>query len=182
MEWKSIEYLDNLYEASSCGRIRSKARLVVRPHSRTGKPVTFYYAAKELSQHTDVFGYFKVRFGFGGNKYCYQVGRLVLMAFNGNPTDEQFCRHLNGNPKDNRIENLAWGTHTENMQDRKAHGNYPIGEDHPRSKITNKQAIEIYNSNEGSSYLSKKYGLHESKIWAIRSGKTWTEVTGAKKK
>lgn len=28
------------------------------------------------------------------------------------------CRHLNGNPVDNRLENLCWGTHSENEYDK----------------------------------------------------------------
>lgn len=34
------------------------------------------------------------------------------------------CRHLNGNPYDNRLENLAWGTPSENMLDKVRHGTH----------------------------------------------------------
>jgi DNA-binding CsgD family transcriptional regulator len=32
------------------------------------------------------------------------------------------CRHLDGNPANNHISNLGWGTNSENTQDRLEHG------------------------------------------------------------
>ena len=34
------------------------------------------------------------------------------------------CMHLNGNSLDNRADNLAWGTHTENMNEEKCRINH----------------------------------------------------------
>lgn len=45
------------------------------------------------------------------------VHRLVLEAF-GNPCPQGMeCLHINGDPSDNRIENLRWGSRSENMMD-----------------------------------------------------------------
>lgn len=49
------------------------------------------------------------------------VHRLVLRAFVGACPPGQVCRHLNGDKKDNRLSNLAWGTLLENRQDRTRH-------------------------------------------------------------
>lgn len=48
--------------------------------------------------------------------------RAVLEAFVGPCPDGYECRHLDGNPTNNRVENLVWGTPSENMQDRWRHG------------------------------------------------------------
>jgi hypothetical protein len=36
------------------------------------------------------------------------------------------CRHRNGNPTDNRPENLAWGTPTQNALDKILHGTHHL--------------------------------------------------------
>lgn len=59
------------------------------------------------------------------NRERYLVHRLVLAAFVGPAPRELAARHLNGDPKDNRLVNLRYGTHSENMRDRVAHGNDP---------------------------------------------------------
>jgi hypothetical protein len=50
------------------------------------------------------------------------VHHLVLEAFVGPCPDGHVCRHLNGDPADNRTANLAWGTHSENGLDSVVHG------------------------------------------------------------
>jgi hypothetical protein len=51
-----------------------------------------------------------VRFRLNGRKLF--VHTLVLQAFVGpRPSHSHCCRHLNGDPADNRLENLVWGMH-----------------------------------------------------------------------
>lgn len=54
----------------------------------------------------------------------YRVHRLVLEAFVGPCPEGQEARHLNGDPADNRLENLAWGTSSENKADMIAMGRH----------------------------------------------------------
>lgn len=49
------------------------------------------------------------------------VHRLVLEAFSGVCPTGLEARHLNGDRKDNRLCNLAWGTREENIEDKKRH-------------------------------------------------------------
>lgn len=46
----------------------------------------------------------------------YKVARLVCEAFNGPaPLDRPVCMHLDEDARNNRPENLAWGTQKENL-------------------------------------------------------------------
>lgn len=50
------------------------------------------------------------------------VHKIVARAFCGKKPGRDFLiRHLNGNPHDNRAENLKWGTVKENAEDRVLH-------------------------------------------------------------
>lgn len=103
-EWRPIPGFVGLYEASSLGRIRSPRRILKQRLNNKGYPVV------ELSKD--------------GRSRESLVHRLVLKAFCGNPPTGGECRHLNGIPTDNQIENLAWGSHSQNSVDQVTHGTH----------------------------------------------------------
>ena len=75
--------------------------------------------------------------------YQVSVHRLVLEAFVGPCPPGCETRHLNGNPADNRLCNLAWGTHRENAADKVRHGTAPRGERNPSAKLTEADVREV---------------------------------------
>jgi DNA-binding CsgD family transcriptional regulator len=64
------------------------------------------------------------------------VHRVVLEAFIGPCPPGLQCRHLNGNPADNRLDNLCWGTPAQNTEDKRRHGTLMYGAQKPRSHTT----------------------------------------------
>ncbi len=56
-----------------------------------------------------------------GVKKQFTVHRLVLVTFAGPPPAGTQCLHGDGNPHNNSIENLRWGTAKENASDREKH-------------------------------------------------------------
>lgn len=90
--WKKIEGFEN-YSVSTFGRIRN---------DKTG-------TIRKLQNYTN--GYFSVRI----NGKNLLVHRLVAKAFVENPERKPVVDHLNGNRKDNRVENLRWVTTAENL-------------------------------------------------------------------
>lgn len=104
--WKDIPKYEGKYQVSNFGDVRS--------YCRSNTP-------KILKPGRMPQGHLSVALG-RGNSRC--VHELVLLAFVGEKPHKHECRHLNGNPADNRLENLAWGTRSENIKDAVAHGTW----------------------------------------------------------
>lgn len=66
--------------------------------------------------------YLTVNLQLNGKTRCEKIHRLVLESFVGPCPLGNECRHLNGNPMDNRLDNLKWGTRSENQLDAVQHG------------------------------------------------------------
>lgn len=76
---------------------------------------------RRLRGHAQRSGHIIVNLG-RGNANARYVHRLVLEAFVGPCPEGMECRHLDGNPANNRPGNLAWGTPRENQADSARHG------------------------------------------------------------
>lgn len=104
---------EGLYEVSDLGRVRSLTRPV--KHSTGGYRV---FPGRVLKQDTTLKGYKRVPLSKDGASKNVQVHRIVCRAFNGAPpTGKNLVLHANGDPGDNRVSNLRWGTQAENIQD-----------------------------------------------------------------
>jgi hypothetical protein len=109
-EWRTIPSHPD-YQASSLGRIRSHRRKKTRLMSAS--PTGSYYLAVCL------------RTDNSRGKHTMNVHALVAEAFFGPRPEGLEVRHLNGDSRDNRAENLEYATHSENLRDRARHGTDP---------------------------------------------------------
>lgn len=103
--WKPVVGYEGIYEVSNRGRVR---RILAGPGTWPGRMLT---------PSEDTKGYMNVRLL---NKPA-RLHRIVAMAFLG-PSDLPLVRHLDGDPANNTLENIAWGTHQDNTDDRVRHG------------------------------------------------------------
>lgn len=116
-EWRAVPGIEG-YEASTRGRIRSVDRAYTdslgRPRKVTGRVLTLNVNGR---------GYRNANFGRQGQHAAH---RIIALTFLGEPPspDMQVC-HGNGDKADNRVENLRWGTPSENSQDAIRHGVHP---------------------------------------------------------
>lgn len=99
--WKVIEEYPN-YMVSSIGRVKSLN------YNRTGKE-------KILKPYKNPDGYLQVILSKDGKIKSCKTHRLVAQAFIPNTDNKPCIDHINTNRTDNRVENLRWVTHTENM-------------------------------------------------------------------
>ena len=68
--------------------------------------------------------YLNIDLTVNGKNVTKYVHHLVLAAYSCRRPAGQETWHLNGDRSDNRPSNLAWGTHSENMQDAISHGTF----------------------------------------------------------
>ena len=112
-----------------------------------------------------------------------RIHRLVLETFVGPcPENMEGC-HNNGDPTDNRLENLRWDTRSGNVRDTVAHGNHPragtgtFGDKNPNSKLSNSdRRMIIYQYATGlfsHRELGKLYGVSGPLISYLVHGKQW---------
>ena len=117
-EWKPVVGHENEYEVSNLGRVRSIARYV--RIVRHGVEAARLVQPRVLKPgRMNRFGHCSVAIGKGNSR---TVHSLVAEAFIG-PRPEGFdVAHLNGDGADNRAENLAYVSRSENNQHMVHHG------------------------------------------------------------
>lgn len=108
--WRPIDRFPG-YEVSNFGNVRSYRRAsgpwLIRPRKNHQDP----YPAVSL-------------WDASGRPRAIRLHRVVLEAFVGPRPEGMVTRHLNGDPGDNRLENLTYGTYSENLRDAVAHGRH----------------------------------------------------------
>jgi hypothetical protein len=118
--------------------------------------------------------------GVGGKRITRSVHRLVLDAFSPQVDEAHECRHLNGQAADNRIANLRWGSHHENMLDRTHHGTDNRGIRCGSAKLNEDQVLEIWRrrrNGEGPSKLAAEFGVDPNTVVSIHRQRTWKHLT-----
>ena len=101
---------------------------------------------KEISQRKNKDGYMQITVGKDDHRSQYRVHRMVAEAFIPNPNNLPEVNHKNFIRDDNRVENLEWSTHVDNVQYSADAGNYSrYGSDNPN--FGNNTLKEKYKNN-----------------------------------
>ena len=114
-----------------------------------------------------------------GSKRTFRVHRLVMMAFNPvENMNELEVNHIDGNKKNNKIENLEWCTASENQIHAFKTGlNKPRrGEESNFSKLTEDDVKKIFELREKGllqKEIAEIIGCTKSNISCILRKKSW---------
>lgn len=112
-EWRPVVGYEGLYSVSNEGRVRTEERVIVRSN---GVPQTIKVKIRTLTTRPG--GYKSLHLTRNGVSEGWLVHRLVALAFLGAPpVGKELVLHGSEGSGVNRVENLRWGSHLENMQD-----------------------------------------------------------------
>ena len=108
-------------------------------------------------------GYYSVCFG-GERLYIH---RIVLECFNDiDGKEKMYVNHLNCIRTDNRLENLEWCTHEQNIKHAIENDSYSV-------KLKRQDIINIRSSNKTVKDLSNEYSVSDTNIRLILGKKIW---------
>jgi hypothetical protein len=113
-----------------------------------------------------------------GKRRRTHIHRLVAEThISPAPFANACVRHLDGNPRNSKASNLAWGTYLDNENDKLLHGTH-------RSRITNAKltpeliavAQRMRGEGETASSIANAIGVSRPTISRLFSGATWNKL------
>jgi len=164
--WKAIPEFPG-YEVSNHGRVRSHKRKRVRILKPGPAGSRRQYRAVHLFQD--------------GKGYSRRIAPLVALAFWGPcPNGLEVC-HNDGDPTNDCLDNLRYGTHKSNMEDASRQTEWPSGEANGNSLYTDgfaKQLRKEFASGISTPNLAQKHNLPRQHVTNIVYGKIYKNAGG----
>ena len=169
--WKPVVGWEGLYEVSNLGNVRSLDRLVVQGNH------TRFCKGQLLKPTLHKSNYYMVTLRNSGLQKISKVHQMVMNAFNPNIYKEKLeINHIDGNPQNNRLDNLEWCTHQQNLQHASKHhllsiykpiDQYDLEGNFIKRWESMKEAREFYNLGVNSlrNACKRKSGIHKGYIW-----------------
>lgn len=166
--WKWVVGQEGLFEISDIGEVRSYKGI-----GRIPKQMASHHPIKPCK---DGRGYFNFTIREGGRNKVLPIHIEVAKAFILNPNNYKLVRHLNDDKEDNRVSNLAWGTHSDNMKDAIRNGKNPTKNNFGEGLI-----LFLYSSERSCKSLAARYSVSPSMISKIKNGRSYGHLTGHNK-
>lgn len=173
-EWRDVKGYEGYYQVSNFGRVMGLPRKINRRvhgrllqqsiHTRIFKPIA----------HTN--GYHQVILSKNGDKRHFFVHRLVAQAFITQPLESLEVNHINGDKKDNTINNLEWVTHKENSEHAGFNKLMPIGSRNGMTVLKPCQVMYIRYSSSSYTSLVQMFNVSRSLISQIKLRRIWKHV------
>ena len=115
--WKDVLGYEGIYQVSSIGRVKAIPRIKLNYKGS--------YLTKELILKAGIYeGYERVVLTKDGVRSTKKVHRLVASAFLGDEK-QLSVNHIDSNRSNNRLENLEWVTHLDNIRHARKNNRYP---------------------------------------------------------
>jgi len=166
--WRPITGYEGQYEVSDTGRIKSLKR------KGKGTPHT-----QDLIRKTNYLpkGQELVSLSKNGKVKTLLVHRLVAKAFLPNPNNYPQINHLDGNRKNNNLDNIEWCNQAQNQKHAWDTG-LILRENHNTTKLDENKVREIRISFPSKTMLalSREYDVNISTISRIIHRQMWWNV------
>lgn len=174
--WEDVVGYEGIYEVSNCGRVRTHENKTTYTKRHGIRKWKQRYLKDKTPNGRDV----RVTLWKDGKCKDYLVHRLVGFAFIPLVEGKECINHIDGNPKNNRVENLEWCNHKEN-------NNHAFENDLIKTKKAvilesedGKKSKEFKGMVEASKYLKRNNGYVSNRIQKGRF--TATDSEGKKYK
>ena len=112
--WKDIVGYEGIYMVSNLGRIKSLDKLISKKNGvkelKRGKMISICY-----NKRTNVY---EVHLRHENKRKCKKVHRIVAEAFiyNDDPEKKTNVNHLDGDRRNNKVDNLEWSSYSQNLK------------------------------------------------------------------
>lgn len=158
------------YRVSKDGQIQSRWR---RGNSKTPKSAEW----NSLKCRKDEKGYLTVALCDGVSKpKTFRLHRIIAITYLGYPPKNACVRHLDGNPENNMLENLAYGTYAENENDKRRHGTWVLRCSGATLNLDKANEIRAhYAAGESQKSLAERYSVSRPTITRVINGTIWRQ-------
>jgi hypothetical protein len=178
--WKYIDGYDGIYKVSTFGRVKAMRRKI---KLRSGFRLHEERIMK-LSVNRRGYLYLKLPITAkkNGVRYkTYTVHRLVAVAFLKNINNKPEINHKWGDKKDNRITEIEWSTHSENVVHSYATGLKAgkKGESSHYAKFTENDVLEIRRLRQrgvSRGLVAEKFNTSPNYISSICGRASWKHI------
>ena len=179
MEWRSLEEFPN-FLFSDTGLVKKNGKYL--PVSLSGSG-----------------GYPRITLSNKFERKRVRIHSIIAELFIGPCSVGQVVRHLDDDPENNNVNNLAYGTRSDNMFDAVRNGKVPMGDEHwsrvkpeklskgddhytrkePTSRSRKLTQAEVDEIRATEYYygcvnvLAEKFGVRRQAISSVRNGKSW---------
>jgi predicted XRE-type DNA-binding protein len=133
-----------------------------------------------LKARTNRGGYYQINLLKNGKRKTERIHKLVAQHFLKNPNGYPCVLHNDGDPYNNHVENLRFGSAKMNHDDAVRHGTRGFGEKSPNPKLTADAVREIKillcDSDLTQREIGEKFGVSKGTISKIKNRKLWKHI------
>ena len=170
--WLAIVGYDGKYEVSNMGRVRTY-HMYGSWDKRNGVPQLRRPGRKNKIGHLFVWLW------KDGHHESRSIHELVLTMFVGPRPDGHEGAHLNDTPADNRLTNLAWVTHAENMRQMSERNRSNRGERASWAKLTDESVRDIrrrMQRGEQIKAIARSLDMAYLTVYYAATGRSWAHI------
>ena len=159
-EWKDVVGYEGVYEVSNYGRVRTNKNKT----TYTSRHGIRHWKQRILKEKAKTNRDVRISLWKNGKSKDYLVHRLVAEAFIPNPDNKPTVNHIDGNPRNNYVENLEWTTYRENNNH--AFDNHLMPTAHPVTLVNQVSGEKMYfrSLSKASEYIGFGVGYISNRL------------------